>query len=313
MEASLIGAQRSFRRQAGSQGDGWHWQVQHTAAFAHPLGAVFFLRPLFERGPLGVRGGNACLLDTGFAPQNGFRTTRLAAYKMILDFSAFSVSLLVYPGGQSGHPLSPAYDDQLGAYVSHEVLQAGRAGPAPPSPAAARAGPGSRRVLGSGPRLFFRAGSARWRRCGFFAILAAMAKKENRIAIAFKSDLKYTELSVLVLGFIRKLLDIADEVFFKIEISLREAANNAIVHGNGRDLDKLVHMEFVWDKSFLRIHVRDENNRQVDLQEVEDKIHNCHLLSFNGRGIMIIRSYMDRFEFHCRPGGSEVVMEKKLP
>ena len=86
-------------------------------------GRSFFLRPLFERGPLGVRGGNACLLDTGFAPQDGFRTTRLAAYKMILDFSSFSVSLLVYPGGQSGHPLSPAYDDQLGAYVSQKYFK----------------------------------------------------------------------------------------------------------------------------------------------------------------------------------------------
>ena len=136
--------------------------------------------------------------------------------------------------------------------------------------------------------------------------------KENRIAISFRSDLKYTELGVLVLGFIKKLLNIDDEKFFKIEISLREAANNAIVHGNGRDVGKMVHTTFVWDKSFLRIHVRDENNRQVSMQDVEDKIHNCHLLSFNGRGIMIIRSYMDSFEFQCRPGGSEVIMEKKL-
>lgn len=140
-----------------------------------------------------------------------------------------------------------------------------------------------------------------------------MAKKENRIAISFRSDLKYTELSVLVLAFIRKLLGIDDEMFFKIEISLREAANNAIVHGNGRDPNKQVHTEFVWDRSFLRIHVRDENNRQVRTQDIEDKIHNCHLLSFNGRGITIIRSYMDRFEFLCHPGGSEVIMEKKLP
>jgi anti-sigma regulatory factor (Ser/Thr protein kinase) len=139
-----------------------------------------------------------------------------------------------------------------------------------------------------------------------------MAKKKNRIAIAFRSDMKYTELSVLVLGFIRKLLDIDDEVFFKIEISLREAANNAITHGNGRDMNKLVHMEFAWDKSVLRISVRDENSRRVDLQEVEDKINSCGLLSFNGRGITIIRSYMDSFEFHCHAGGSEVVMEKKL-
>jgi serine/threonine-protein kinase RsbW len=147
----------------------------------------------------------------------------------------------------------------------------------------------------------------------FLLYFNLMGNKENRIAIAFKSDLKYTELSVLVLGFIRKLLDIDDEVFFKIEISLREATNNAIIHGNGLDLNKRVHMEFIWEKSFVRIHVRDENNRQVNLQDVEDKIHNCQLLSFNGRGIMIIRSYMDSFEFHCRPGGSEVIMEKKLP
>ena len=139
-----------------------------------------------------------------------------------------------------------------------------------------------------------------------------MVKNENKISVAFKSDLKYTELSVLVLGFIKKLLDIDDEIFFKIEISLREAVNNAIVHGNGRDLNKLVHMEFVWDKSFMRIRVRDENSRKVELQEVEDKINSCSLLSFNGRGIMIIRNYMDSFKFRCLPGGSEVVMEKKL-
>ncbi|MCJ7524971.1 MAG: ATP-binding protein [Candidatus Aminicenantes bacterium] len=139
-----------------------------------------------------------------------------------------------------------------------------------------------------------------------------MGKTENRISIAFKSNLKYTELSVLVLSFIKKLLDIGDDEFFKIEISLREAANNAIVHGNGNDMEKLVHMKFIWDKSFLRIHVRDENDRKVDFKEVEDKINSCGLLSFNGRGIMIIKNYMDIFEFQCLPGGSEVIMEKKL-
>jgi anti-sigma regulatory factor (Ser/Thr protein kinase) len=139
-----------------------------------------------------------------------------------------------------------------------------------------------------------------------------MVKNENRISVAFKSDLKYTELSVLVLAFIKKLLAIDDEVFFKIEISLREAVNNAIVHGNGRDVDKLVHMDFIWGKSFLRLRVRDENSRKVDLQEVEDKINSCSLLSFNGRGIMIIKNYMDSFAFHCLPGGSEVIMEKRL-
>ncbi|MBN2346693.1 MAG: ATP-binding protein [Candidatus Aminicenantes bacterium] len=139
-----------------------------------------------------------------------------------------------------------------------------------------------------------------------------MAKKENRIAVAFRSDQKFTELCVLVLSFIKKLLAFDDEVYFKIEISLREAVNNAIVHGNGRDPEKRVHLQFAWGPSLLRIHVRDENPRPVDPGILEERADSCPPLSFNGRGIMIIRAYMDRFEFRSLPGGGEVVMEKRL-
>ena len=131
--------------------------------------------------------------------------------------------------------------------------------------------------------------------------------------MSFKSNIKYVELSVLVLAFIKKILDIGDDEFFKIEISLREAINNAIVHGNEKKMDKLVHVEFVWEKSFLRMRVRDEGDHEISFEQIENKIKSCSLLSANGRGIMIIKSYMDKFEFHCLGKGSEVVMEKKLP
>ncbi|MEI6614769.1 MAG: ATP-binding protein [Chrysiogenales bacterium] len=139
-----------------------------------------------------------------------------------------------------------------------------------------------------------------------------MGKKENIISMAFKSNLKYTELSVLVLAFIKKILEMGDDDFFKVEISLREAINNAIVHGNESNLNKLVHIEIVWEKSFLRMRVRDEGDHKVSFEQIEKKINNCNLLSTNGRGIMIIKNYMDKFEFNCLGRGSEVVMEKKL-
>jgi anti-sigma regulatory factor (Ser/Thr protein kinase) len=139
-----------------------------------------------------------------------------------------------------------------------------------------------------------------------------MSKKENTISMAFKSNLKYTELSVLVLAFIKKILEIGDDEFFKIEISLREAINNAIVHGNKNNLRKLVHVEFVWEKSLLRMRVRDEGDRKVSFEQIEEKVKSCDLLSTNGRGIMIIKNYMDKFEFRCLDKGSEVLMEKKL-
>ena len=139
-----------------------------------------------------------------------------------------------------------------------------------------------------------------------------MGKKANTISMAFRSNPKYTELSVLVLTFVKKILAISDDEFFKIEISLREAVNNAIIHGNRQDLDKQVHVDFDWEKSFLRMRVRDEGYRPVRYDQIEDKISHCDLLATSGRGIMIIKNYMDKFEFRCLEGGSEVVMEKTL-
>ncbi len=120
-EKSLAGAYDAYRGRTRKQEDGWHWEILHTVGFRHPLGAIVPLRPLFERGPFSARGGNYCLLDTDFS--GPFKTARLAAYKMILDFSDFSASLLVYPAGQSGHPLSPAYDDQTDAWFAQKYLK----------------------------------------------------------------------------------------------------------------------------------------------------------------------------------------------
>lgn len=139
-----------------------------------------------------------------------------------------------------------------------------------------------------------------------------MAKKTNTISMTFKSNLKYTELSVLVLTFIKKVLEIGDDDFFKIEISLREAINNAIVHGNRQDLQKKVQVEFVWEKKLLRMRIRDEGGQEIRFGEIEKKISNCELLATSGRGIMIMKNYMDRFEFRNAATGSEVLLEKKL-
>jgi serine/threonine-protein kinase RsbW len=139
-----------------------------------------------------------------------------------------------------------------------------------------------------------------------------MGNKKNSISMAFVSSLKYTELSVLVLAYIKKTLGIDEDEFFEIEISLREAVNNAIVHGNAQDLGKRVHVDFEWEKSLLRMRVRDEGERKVSFEQIEQKVSRCDLLSANGRGIMIIKNYMDRFEFRCLDRGCEVFMEKKL-
>lgn len=122
-EKSLKETYAIYLRQTRNQNDGWHWENLHSIGFRHPLGTIFPLQPFFERSASGVKGGKYCLLNTDFAAGGDYKIARLAAYRMILDFSDFSKSLLVYPTGQSGHPMSPSYDDQMDMFFALKYLK----------------------------------------------------------------------------------------------------------------------------------------------------------------------------------------------
>lgn len=139
-----------------------------------------------------------------------------------------------------------------------------------------------------------------------------MKRIENHITIEFISNLKFTAFSVMVLGYLKNFLNIDEENFFKIEMALREVINNAIIHGNKSDLNKNVSVKFNWKKSFLRISVKDENSNRVNFNEINQQIQKNDILSFNGRGIVIMKSYMDRIEFKSSDQGSEIIMEKNI-
>ncbi len=139
-----------------------------------------------------------------------------------------------------------------------------------------------------------------------------MRKKLNIISLDFISDLKFTEFCVMVAGYIKNMLNIREDEFFKIEIALREVLNNAIIHGNKTDKKKRVHVTFRWTKARFYVTVRDENPELVDFDAINKKLRDNDLLSFNGRGILIMKSYMDKVEFRSTLHGSEIVMEKRL-
>jgi serine/threonine-protein kinase RsbW len=137
-------------------------------------------------------------------------------------------------------------------------------------------------------------------------------KKTYHISLDFVSDLKFTEFCVLVFGYLRNILTLEDDDFFKVEMSLREVINNAIVHGNKSDSAKRVYVKFSWSKSFLRLSVRDESEQKIDFNEINKKLAKNDLLAFNGRGILIMKSYMDSVRFFPSEKGTEIVMEKSL-
>ena len=93
-----------------------------------------------------------------------------------------------------------------------------------------------------------------------------------------------------------------------IEIALREALHNAVLHGNGANPRKRVRVECYEqpDKSLLFV-IRD-SGRGFDPASVPDPTKAENLLRETGRGLFMIRHYMDNVEFCC--GGREIRMSK---
>jgi serine/threonine-protein kinase RsbW len=101
-----------------------------------------------------------------------------------------------------------------------------------------------------------------------------------------------------------------DEVM-QIAMAVREAAVNAVLHGNAYDPEKKVELEFQRTKRALVIIIRDQG-KGMDLTKIPDPLAPENLLKTSGRGIFLIRSFMDEVEIHPSHNGTEVKLVKHV-
>src|SRR5216684_3855310 len=88
---------------------------------------------------------------------------------------------------------------------------------------------------------------------------------------------------------------------YRIGMSVREGVINAFHYGNQERAEKMI------------IHVLVEGIG-FKLSDVPDPLAEENLLSTSGRGIFLMRAFMDEFDvLSGRTGGAEIVMSKKLP
>jgi serine/threonine-protein kinase RsbW len=112
-----------------------------------------------------------------------------------------------------------------------------------------------------------------------------------------------------LMRFIAKYRNQEDSVL-EIEIALREALANAIVHGNQEDPHKQVHVACrCATDGEVSITVRDEG-QGFDSNAVPDPTTPENRLAKHGRGIYLMKSLMDEVRFE--QGGAAVYMRKKL-
>jgi serine/threonine-protein kinase RsbW len=107
-------------------------------------------------------------------------------------------------------------------------------------------------------------------------------------------------------------LGLDDEAAFGVDMAVREAVTNAVLHGNHLDEAKTVLVTLRSTPSALVVTVRDRGEG-FDPESVPDPTAEQNLLKANGRGILFMRSFMDGVEWTRHPeGGTVVRMTKKL-
>ena len=101
----------------------------------------------------------------------------------------------------------------------------------------------------------------------------------------------------------------APDTYGNVLISLTEAVNNAIIHGNKQDANKVVEVYTAKRNGKLAITVKDEG-KGFDYSNLPDPTSAERICECGGRGVFLMRQLSDRCRF--QDNGRTVEMEFKL-
>jgi len=103
-----------------------------------------------------------------------------------------------------------------------------------------------------------------------------------------------------------------EEELHKLGMAVRESIVNAVVHGNRYNSHKKVHFEVWKAKDHVAVTIVDEGNG-FNPETVPDPLAKENLLQQSGRGLLLIRAFVDRLEMRRgEAGGTEVKLVKYL-
>jgi serine/threonine-protein kinase RsbW len=129
--------------------------------------------------------------------------------------------------------------------------------------------------------------------------------------LSFPSHIETVATAAAVVAEFIQRAGIGDDAAFGIDMAVREAVTNAVVHGNGQDIDKAVDLTLRSSPDAVEIIVHDQGEG-FNPKEVPDPTEEANLLKTSGRGIFFMRRFMDEVDWLIRPeGGTTVRMLKR--
>jgi len=139
----------------------------------------------------------------------------------------------------------------------------------------------------------------------------------QRVRLEFTSTFEMLDFVQVVSDHLARGVGLDEDSLHWLSVALRESVINAIKHGNRNDVSKRVFVEFETaapaDVPELTVCVRDEGEG-FDPERVADPLAPENVLKSGGRGVFLIRSFMDQVVLQRAPeGGMEIRMVKRVP
>jgi serine/threonine-protein kinase RsbW len=140
-----------------------------------------------------------------------------------------------------------------------------------------------------------------------------MAPETKHLEITLETQVESVNLAEEMCLRVAEAAGFGEDDCYRIGMSVREGVINAFHYGNQERPEKKIHLEIDLTRDKMTIHVIDEGSG-FKLSDVPDPLAEENLLSTSGRGIFLMRAFMDEFDvISGRTGGAEIVMSKKLP
>ena len=138
-----------------------------------------------------------------------------------------------------------------------------------------------------------------------------MTMTEQRVSYTMDSSLETIDRAEQKATHIATELGLGDDEVMQISMAVREGTVNAVLHGNAYAPDKKVTLAFEQVGGDLIITIRDQGSG-MDLSKIPNPLAPENLLKTSGRGIFLMRSFMDVVEIRPSKTGTELKLIKHV-
>ena len=141
----------------------------------------------------------------------------------------------------------------------------------------------------------------------------AAARDSKTVELTLETAWQTIDLTQAITERVAQTAGFDEDDIHKITMSVREGMINALHYGNRMQREKKVHLSYTFEPERMVIRMIDEGTG-FEAQQLEDPLAEENLMKTSGRGLLIVRAFMDEMRVgRARSGGAELMMAKRYP